>query len=50
LPNWGSLVPIDKTNFHTKSPWSKVLALNFLSYHRPTLTLLALIFMGAFSR
>ena len=50
LPNLGSLVPIGRTSFQTKSPWSKVLALTFLSYHQPTLTLLASIFMRASSR
>ena len=47
LPNLGSLVPIGKTSFHTKSPWSKDLALTLLSY---TLALLASILMRAFSR
>src|SRR6185436_8402048 len=50
LPNLGSFVPIGKTSFHTKSPWSKDLALTFLSYHQPTLALLASILMRAFSR
>ena len=46
----GILSTYRQNQFHTKSPWSKVLILTFLSYHRPTLALLASILMRAFSR